>query len=141
MGNKAHTTEDPRVGQLMDLYFAKANAPSTSPAESAADHLDADTLNAFVEGSLSEREIVPAIDHLLSCRFCLKSSAELIRLQNEFAEQTFERVVPESQASKISDVLAQLFGKVFGPSDAAVFAHEETEEKDESDKEDSKKDS
>ena len=141
MGHKALTIDDPRVRQLMDLYFANANSPGASTPSTSAAHLDPDTLNAFVEGSLSQREIEPAIEHLIDCRFCLRSSAELLRLQNEFAEQAFARVVPESQASKISDVLARLFGKVFGPTDAAVFAHEDTEKKDEDEKDDSEKQS
>ena len=125
----------------MDLYFANANTPSASTRSTSGAHLDADTLNAFVEGGLSRREVEPAIEHLIDCRFCLKSSAELIRLQSEFSEQAVARVVPESQASKISDVLARLFGKVFGPTDAAVFAHEETEKKDEAEKDDTEKQS
>lgn len=122
---------------MMDLYLSKANTPSASIPGINAAHLDADTLNAFVEGSLSRRELEPAIDHLIDCRFCLKSSAELLRLQNEFGTQELPRVVPESQ--KISDVLTRLFGKVFGASDAAVFAHEDTEKKDEDEKDDSEK--
>lgn len=104
---------------------------SADPSEVSAPHLDQDTLAAFAEGSLSEREARPAISHLVDCSFCRHITAELVRLDLEFAGE--QSPVPStskvSQPAKVSDVLSGLLSKMFGSSENTVFAHNEEEEK------------
>jgi hypothetical protein len=94
-----------------------------------SDHLDQDTLSAFVEGSLSEKQGAAAVGHLVRCDFCRHISAELIRLELEFSEAPATAVRTES-TGKISEVLSGLFSKIFGTSDGAVFAHSEDDDPD-----------
>ena len=128
MGNKEQSMQDVETQRLLELYFAAASEPSSRIADKSARHIDTDTLAAFVESSLSLRESEPVVAHLVDCGFCRKTSAELIRLQNEFSAQPVADVVRQGESSKISQVLSNLLEKLLGTSDAAVFAHEETEE-------------
>jgi hypothetical protein len=94
-------------------------------------HLDQDTLAAFTEGTLNERESGPVISHLVDCGFCRHITADLVRLDLAFAEEPVSALAEgTSQPSKISEVLSGLFEKIFGNSENAVFAHEEKKEKD-----------
>lgn len=100
-------------------------------ATPAAGHIEQDTIAAFVEGNLSEREAGPVISHMADCGFCRNVSAELIRLDSAFAETPAMVTETASEPGKISEVLSGLFAKIFGTSDGAVFAHHEEEKKDE----------
>lgn len=91
-------------------------------------HLDEDSLTAFAEGNLSERELQPVVGHLVECSFCRQVTTELVRLDLAFAEKEVEAVVAEKRPSKISEVLESLLSHVFGANDGAVFAHEEKKE-------------
>lgn len=138
MGDKEQTIQDVETQRLLELYFAAASEPNSRTADKSSRHIDADTLAAFVESNLSLRESEPVVAHLVDCGFCRKTSAELIRLQNEFAAVPVRDVVRQGESSKISEVLSNLLEKLLGTSDATVFAHEETEEeKEKSQKEDS----
>lgn len=127
MGDKEQTIQDVKTQRLLELYFAAASEPSSHIDERSGKHIDADTLSAFVESSLSLRESEPVLSHLVDCGFCRKTSAELIRLQDEFSTQNARVAVP-GESSKISEVLSGLLQKLLGTSDATVFAHEENEE-------------
>lgn len=124
-----------KIQGLIDRYLATRPKSNLSGS-----HLDQDTLAAFTEGTLSEREALPLVMHLADCSFCRHISAELIRLDLEMADQTPAAAVPStaSEPAKISDVLSSLFAKIFGTTDAAVFAHEEKDEEPVSKKEDEK---
>jgi hypothetical protein len=95
----------------------------------SGDHLDEDTLSAFVEGNLVQREEEMAVRHLVDCGFCRHASADLMRLQVAFADE-----IPTSYAvepkplSKVSEFLAGIIEKIAGSSEAAVFAHDEKKE-------------
>lgn len=95
------------------------------------DHLDDDTLAAFVEGNLGEKQAVPVVRHLVGCSFCRHITAELIKLDLVFAEENFESKTANEKPAKISDVLSSVVSKIFGGNDGAVFAHQETEDEDE----------
>ena len=139
MGDKEQTLQDVETQRLLELYFA-ASEPRSRVAEKTGRHIDADTLAAFVESNLSLRESEPVVAHLVDCGFCRKSSAELIRLQNEFSAEPVRDVVRQGESSKISEVLSGLLQKLLGPSDAAVFGHGEPEEdKEKSEKDDTSK--
>ncbi len=113
------------VHDLLDRYLASRKALKSSAAETSL-HLDEDSLAAFAEGTLSRRESAPVLSHLVECGFCRHKTAELVRLDLEFAETTLagERA-GSHEPSRISTVLSELFSKIFGPTEGAVFAHEE----------------
>lgn len=123
--------EEIRIQGLLDRYLNR----QSSNLSTQQNHLDEDSLAAFVEGNLSEREAKPIVTHLVDCSFCRHVTAELVRLDLAFADEPVHSVVEENQPSRISEVLSGLLAKIFGTSDSAVFAHHEAEEKAEEDEE------
>ena len=115
---------------------------SRKPSNPPTGHLDQDTLAAFTEGNLSELEARPAVSHLVDCSYCRHITAELVRLDLEFAEEPAPVRSQAAQPSKISEVLSGVLAKMFGTSENAVFAHEDKDKEAEKDKEptDEKKD-
>ena len=115
---------------------------SRKPSNASSGHLDQDTLAAFTEGTLTELEARPAVSHLVDCSYCRHITAELVRLDLEFAEEPAPVLSQEAQPTKISEVLSGVLAKMFGTSENAVFAHEDKDKVDETDKEtnDDKKD-
>lgn len=100
-------------------------------------HIDEDSLSAFVEGTLNKRESNSIVSHIVDCGFCRHATAELVRLDLEFAEaDSTAKIAATSEPSKISEVLSGIFSKIFGTTDGAVFAHEEKEKKEKEAKED-----
>ena len=123
--------ENMRAHDLVDRFLVSRRILKSSAAETSV-HLDDDSLATFVEGKLSRRELGPTVNHLVDCSFCLHKTAELVRLDIEFSEAgQFARIADTSQPSKISAVLSDLFSKIFGTNDGAVFAHQEKDEADE----------
>jgi lipase chaperone LimK len=112
------------------LRFRSANAGLSNDK-----HLDDDSLTAFVEGNLSERESTPIVSHLVDCSFCRHVTAELVKLDFAFAGEEAPAPVIESAPQSVSDVLNNLLSRIFGTSDSAVFAHEQKEEKEEEEEE------
>lgn len=119
--------EELRMQGLLDRYLNRQSAARGLSTQQ--NHLDEDSLAAFIEGNLSEREAKPIISHLVDCSFCRHVTAELVRLDFAFADEQVHAVVQESQPSRISEVLNGLLARIFGTGDSAVFAHHETEEK------------
>ena len=100
---------------------------------SKASHLG--TLNAFTEGSVSEREALPIVKHLSDCGFCRHRTTELVRLDLHFSDIDEPVMVRETDAPiSVSSVLSGILSRIFGATEGAVFAHEEKE--DEPEKED-----
>jgi hypothetical protein len=118
--------EEIRIQGLLDRYLNRQSAAAISTPEN---HLDDDSLTAFVEGNLSARESKPIVSHLVDCSFCRHVTAELVRLDLAFADEQIQTVAQENQPSKISEVLNNLLAKIFGTNESAVFAHNEAEEK------------
>ena len=135
MGNTNIRSEEIRFQGLLDRYL---NHQATSTGNHADSHLDEDSLSAFVEGNLSEREAAPIVSHLVDCSFCRHVTADLSRLDLAFADEPAVAAERDAQPSKVSEVLGGLLSRLFGTSEGAVFAHEEREDektpKDESDK-------
>lgn len=114
------TSQNAKIQDLVELYLtSKGSAVSSRP------HLDEDTLSAFVEGSLGDREITPVMSHLVDCSFCRNITVELFSLETAFADTPIEPVREHAEPARISEVLSGLFSKIFGTSDGAVFAHQE----------------
>lgn len=126
-GKTTTTTEDLMIQGLLGNYlrFRSANAGLNSDK-----HLDDDSLTAFVEGNLSERESTPILAHLVDCSFCRHVTAELVKLDFAFAGEETPAPVLQSAPQSVSDVLNNLLSRIFGTSDSsAVLAHQEPEEK------------
>ena len=122
------TTREIQIQGLLDNFLQKNYAGNGFEGNN---HLDEDTLTAFVEGNLSEREAKPATNHLIKCSFCRHITAELIKLDYAFADDTEVSHVAEAKPTKVSEVLGGILSRIFGSNDGAVFAHQESEDEDE----------
>jgi len=129
------TAEGTKLQGILAAYLT-----SRKPEPPATAHLDQDTLAAFTEGTLNERESASAVSHLVECSYCRHITVELTRLELAFADDPVEARASGSveRPSKVSEVWSGLFEKIFGSSENAVFAHEEKDE-DEKEKDDDKK--
>jgi len=126
------TPQENKIQGLLDRYLRLRNA-SSGPAFTPENHLDDDSLTAFMEGNLSEREARPVVAHLVDCSFCRHVTTELVRLDLAFAESEPAGARIESpEPSKVSEVLNGILSRIFGTSDGAVFAHQENEAEDNS---------
>ncbi|CAN5633116.1 hypothetical protein BH24ACI3_BH24ACI3_10310 [soil metagenome] len=124
--------QEEKIQALMNSYLA---ARERGRDEAVSLHVDEDSLAAFAEGRLGERESRPVVSHLVDCSFCRHVSAQLIRLTSEFAESETETAAsPIVEPARISEVLSGLLTKIFGTSDGAVFAHEEKDEEEREEK-------
>lgn len=129
MKNEAqNTTPDVRIQSLLEQYL-RLRASDRDLTQAGERHLDEDSLNAFVEGNLSGRESAPILTHLVDCSFCRHVTAELVRLDLAFAESDRVDAITESREPvKVSEVLSGILSRIFGASEGAVFAHQESEE-------------
>ena len=126
------TTEDLMIQGLLGNYLRVRSADAIISNDK---HLDDDSLTAFVEGNLSERESTPILGHLVDCSFCRHVTAELVRLDFAFAGEEAPVPVAQNAPTSVSDVLNNLLSRIFGTSDSAVLAHQQPEEeKDEDEK-------
>jgi hypothetical protein len=128
-------SEELKIQGLVDrfLNFRSANNNFNG------NHLDEDSLTAFVEGKLSERESPSIIKHLVDCSFCLHVTGELAKMNAVFADDEVAVAIPTAQPTRISEVLNNLLSRIFGtPDPGAVFAHEEKEETEEEKSEEEK---
>ena len=130
MINKGKSQEREELLKSILEGYVRSDFGGRSPEGSA--HLDEDSISAFVEGNLSGTEAAPMTSHLVACSFCRHKTAELVRLDSQFAEES-ETPAASTEPSKVSDVLSGILGKLFGASEGAVFAHneDESEEKEE----------
>lgn len=127
MENREMTTsQDLQIQGLLDRYLRRKSS-GVNPAQLEGNHLDENSLTAFIEGSFNEREAQPIVGHLIECSFCRHVTRELIRLDLAFAVEEMPAAAAENQPSKISEVLNNLLSRIFGTSDNAVFAHQEKE--------------
>ena len=118
-------SEQLKMQGLVDRYL-RVRPPAEIPESAPGFHLDDDSLSAFAEGNLSEREARPIVGHLVNCSFCRHITTELVRLDLAFAENEAVNPVAENrEPSRVSEVLSGLLSRIFGTSDDAVFAHHE----------------
>jgi hypothetical protein len=138
MKTKGNTnSEELRIQGLLDRYLnrqAAGNGLSTQE-----NHLDEDSLTAFIEGNLSRRESQPVVSHLVDCAFCRHVTAELVRLDLAFADIPITVASAEKQPSKVSEVLGGILSRLFGTNEEAVFAHHEEEKSENSETEEDQK--
>lgn len=117
---------NPRELQIQGLLDSYLRANSSSKISTQTNHLDEDSLTAFVEGNLSERENKPIMNHLINCSFCRHITAEIIKLDLELAEDIQPTPTSTNEPTKVSEVLNGILSRIFGTSDDAVFAHQES---------------
>jgi len=128
------TPQQNSIQGLLDRYL-RQRVSGSGPALASENHLDDDSLTAFVEGNLSERQARPMVAHLVDCSFCRHVTTELVRLDLAFAEtEAFETRVETSEPTRVSEVLSGILSRIFGSNDGAVFAHQENESEEESEK-------
>ena len=124
-------SEAARIQSLLEAFLRSRPTLKSSAAETSF-HLDEDSLAAFAEGNLSDRESEPMVNHLVRCGFCRHKTAELLRLSLEFEGFTPEPAPLASEPTTISGVLSGLLVKIFGSasSENAVLAHGDDDAKD-----------
>ena len=128
-----NSTENVKIQGLIGRYLGLRKRGIGSG--NSGGHLDEDTLNAFTEGTLSEREALPLVNHLSDCSFCRHRTVELVRLDLHFAELDAPVLLHEMQEpASVASVLNGILSRIFGSSEAAVFAHEEPEKKEDDEK-------
>lgn len=131
-------SEDQNIREILGTFLQQK--AKVSALTSNGRHLDEDSLSAFVEGSLNEREIEPIMTHLVDCGFCRKVTAELVRL--DFALANDQRIpIPTKtdEPAPVSKVLNSILSRIFGSTEGVVFAHEERDD-DESESDDNSTD-
>ena len=135
MGNtQPNNTETVKIQGILARYL-ELRSRQTVQSQALA-HLDEDRLNAFAEGTLSEREAMPMVDHLTDCSFCRHKTVEMVRLELEFADMNAPVQVREtSEPASVASVLNGILSRIFGSGESAVFAHEEPRKNDEEKKE------
>lgn len=131
MGNtQQFEPQNAKIQGLVGRYLELRNRDVDR--DQSLDHLDQDTLTAYSEGRVSEREALPIVQHLSDCSFCRHITSELVRLDLEFVDMDEPvRVRDSSHPASVSSVLSGILSRIFGSSEAAVFAHEEPKKEDE----------
>ncbi len=120
-------SEDIEIQGLLDRYLCLR--VSSNILSSEEQHLDEDSVAAFVEGNLTQRETQPIVKHLVDCSFCRHVTAELVKLDFALADdEAMQVAVADEKPSRVSEVLNGLLSRIFGTTDGAVFAHHEKEE-------------
>lgn len=123
-----------KVNDRFQAIVAEFLIADDSDISGSLHHLDDDTLAAFTEGSMSQREARPVVAHLSACGHCRNITVELVRTEMAMAGEDRNEPVTESTPATISSVLSGIVSRLFERSDAAVFAHGEKEEDDDEDK-------
>lgn len=116
--------ENIKIQELLESYLRFRSAAAKTQNETGL-HLDEDILTAFVEGNLTRRENDSFIAHLVDCSFCLHKTAELSQLRAVFEDDVTVALSDSAPPAKVSDVLSNLFSRLFGSTEGVVFAHEE----------------
>jgi hypothetical protein len=116
------------VGGLLRTRYG-AGAADGSTAICSTPHLDEDSLNAFVEGRLSDGELSPIVSHLVECGPCRNASAQLLRLSDEVVFDEAPRPEMPREPGKLKRFLDDLAARIFTNDENAVLAyHAEDEE-------------
>ena len=123
---------DTAIQDLLGGYL-RQNAAAIG-ANVATPHLDEDSLAAFAEGGLTERELTPVVAHLSECGNCRRITSELVRLEMAMAGvEASPATTAAAESADLAATISSWFSRVFGTSDATVFAHSEDGEAKKSD--------
>jgi len=108
------------------MIHQRLKARTESLLEPLDAHLDEDAMCAFVEGRLEETESVPVISHLVACAPCRHTTAQLVRLESQFDQES--ESIPEESPGRVSSLFDHLASRLV-PSfeEDAVFAYQNPE--------------
>ena len=105
------------------LKSVAASELSNLPAGS---HVDEDLIAAFVEGRLTDNECKPVLSHLAACGLCRRTSAQFVQLENQIDADI---VTPaDEEPGRLEALLSRLRSAVPSASEEVVFAYENPEE-------------
>jgi hypothetical protein len=111
-----------RLRSMVHQHLRRRASFALGPSVGA--HLDEDSLSAFVEGRLGDKESVPVVRHLVGCDSCRNITAQLIRLDTELSGIETEAPPPAEEPGRIRSLLANLASRVLPSSeDEVVFAY------------------
>lgn len=127
---------DTRFQGLLERFLLDRSAGDQ--AFDTANHLDEETLAAFVEGNMTMREATPLVTHLSDCGFCRTKTVELVRLELAInGPDIISAATVENVPAKASESISGILSRLFGHGDSAVMAHEEKpSDEDEADSDD-----
>jgi hypothetical protein len=110
------------VAERLKLRLGGENLSGESP-----EHLDDDSMAAFVEGHLEDAQARPIISHLVNCASCLHLTAQLIRYEAE-TEEVSGAGLPDESAGPLRRFFDRLAsGAVPSLGEDVVFAYNEKE--------------
>ena len=103
---------------------------AVEPPMIAGAHLDEDALSAYMEGRLTEAEASPIIVHLVSCGFCRRITAQLVRLESDLGVEERSNVDAPPEQGRIRRLLSELASRVmpFSGDDAVLAYHAPAED-------------
>jgi len=94
----------------------------TGPSE---EHLDEDTMSAFIEGRVGESGSSIIVSHLIVCPDCRGASAQLLRLESQFDDESYA-TTPNDTPSRLRVFLEGLAAHVIPSSgEDVVFAYQD----------------
>ena len=113
MKNKGKMGSDElNIQKVLGNYLQLKVAGNGLTAE--GQHLDEDSLTAFVEGNLRAKESLPIVNHLVDCTFCRHVTAELVKLDFALADENVHVVAQKSEElSPVSKVLNDILARIF----------------------------
>jgi hypothetical protein len=105
------------IKKLLEIYLI--SSPAIPENE---DHLDDDVLSAFIEGTLSKRELKPIMSHLVKCAFCRHLTAEIIKFDSIISEEPISQT---AEPTKLSETINKILSELFQTAPTPIEAFEE----------------
>ncbi len=123
MGSKPNTETD-AIRQLIDRRLK--TRLSAEVMAHFDEHVDDDSISAFVEGRLDANESAPLISHLVQCSSCRNTTAQLVRL--EFQVDQVSEPAGDESPGRMRSFIDSLSARIT-PSfeEDAVFAYQNPE--------------
>lgn len=101
-------------------------AADESAAAATVEHIDEDSICAFVEGCLEEAEAAPVVSHLIVCASCRHATALLIRFESHFEAENDP--APVESPGRVRLLLERMAaGLTPSLEEDAVFAYQNPE--------------
>jgi hypothetical protein len=96
---------------------------SQAPSQS---HLDEDTIAAFVEGRLLDKECQTVLAHLAACGACRRASAQIVQMENQIDAEPADNF--EEESGRLESLLSKFGSLVPSTGEEVVFAYQNPEE-------------
>jgi len=112
------------IGSVVGRHLRMRAGDEPLPA-GPGEHLDADTIAAFVEGRVQEQGASLITSHLITCSLCRTATARTMHLECEIEAE--HDVLPSDEApSRFRQFLDRLGAQVFPSSEGdVVFAYQD----------------